>query len=48
MRAVLPGKPRPTLACVCTGYWDDRRLIVSSGRFAVHVEQDILTKSLFL
>ena len=30
MRAVLPGLPRAKLQAVCTGYWDDRRLIVSS------------------
>jgi hypothetical protein len=29
MRAVLPGKPRAKLLAVCTGYWDDLRLIVS-------------------
>lgn len=28
MRAVLPGQPAAKLQAVCTGYWDDKRLIV--------------------
>jgi hypothetical protein len=44
MRAVLPGKPRATLGGLCTGHWDNKRLIVRCK----HPARILLLKDLHL
>jgi len=45
MRSVLPGKPRPRLQAVSTGYWDGRQLTV--GPESSEQQRNVINNSSF-
>ncbi|KAF7950431.1 hypothetical protein EAE96_007716 [Botrytis aclada] len=49
MRAVLPGKAQAKLQAVCTGYWNDRRLIayITGNAFVILTGADAILQTIY-
>ncbi|RAL67220.1 hypothetical protein DID88_007995 [Monilinia fructigena] len=49
MRAVLPGKAQAKLQAVCTGYWDNRRLIayITGNAFVILTGADTILQTIY-
>ncbi|KAG9243053.1 WD repeat protein-like protein [Calycina marina] len=49
MRSALPGKPRAKLQAVCTGYWDDRRLLcyITGNAFVILTGHDAIHQTVY-